>query len=131
MPVCGSVGALGGTSSGMGYHKSTFLKTNAGQGKWEERATDKMPNFVGCLDFAWRWKMIAWWLRSPIPTAEVLVRIPGEIKFILSNRNEIGEQKRWGVGSGGYVMVTSAGSCAERGRLRVWEERNWSVLLDC
>ena len=102
-----------------------------GQGKWEERATDKMPNFVGCLDFAWRWKMIAWWLRSPIPTAEVLVRIPGEIKFILSNRNEIGEQKRWGVGSGGYVMVTSAGSCAERGRLRVWEERNWSVLLDC
>ena len=30
MPVCGSVGALGGTSSGMGYHKSTFLKTIAG-----------------------------------------------------------------------------------------------------
>ena len=26
----------------------------------EETATDRMPNFVGYLDFAWRWKMIAW-----------------------------------------------------------------------
>ena len=56
----------------------------------EERATDRMPNFVGDLDFAWRWKMMVWWLRSPTTTAEVLVRILGESKFILSNRNEIG-----------------------------------------
>ena len=70
-----------------------------------------MPNFVGDLGFAWRWKMMVWWLRSPTPTAEVLVRIPGETKFVLSNRNEIGMQKQWGVGARGYVMVTSAGSC--------------------
>ena len=56
----------------------------------EERATDRMPNFEDNLDFAWRWKMIAWWLRSPTPTSEVLLRISGETKFILSNRNEIG-----------------------------------------
>ena len=35
MPVCGSVGAVGGTSSGMGYHSNIWLKTNAGAGEAE------------------------------------------------------------------------------------------------
>ena len=35
MPVCGSVGAAGGTASGMGYHGSILLKTNAGAGEAE------------------------------------------------------------------------------------------------
>ena len=55
--------------------------------------------------------MIAWWSRRPAPTAKALVRISGEAKFILSYRNKIGVQKLWGVGSQGYVMVKSAGSC--------------------
>ena len=35
MPVCGSVGAVGGNSSGMGYHGNIWLKTNVGAGETE------------------------------------------------------------------------------------------------
>ena len=35
MRVCGSVGTVWGTSSGMGYHRSIWLKTNAGAGEAE------------------------------------------------------------------------------------------------
>ena len=55
--------------------------------------------------------MIAWCLRHPTPTIEGLVQIPREVKFLPSYRNEIGVKKQRGVGSRGYVMVTSASSC--------------------
>ena len=55
--------------------------------------------------------MIAWSLRCSTLTTEALYQIPGEAKFILSYRNEIGLYKRWGVGSRDDVIVKSADSC--------------------
>ena len=45
---------------------------------------------MACLEFAIRRSIIAWWLRRPTPTAEALILFPGEAKFILSYRKEIG-----------------------------------------
>ena len=42
------------------------------------------------LEFSVQPYMVAWWLIRPTPTAEALVRIPGEAYLIPSFRNGIG-----------------------------------------
>ena len=42
------------------------------------------------LEFSVQPYMVAWWLIPPTPTAEALVRIPGEAYLIPSFRNGIG-----------------------------------------
>ena len=61
--------------SGMGCHGNILKKTNAGAGEaeiegliyWRGGATDKMTNFVACLQFAIRRCMITWSFKHPTP----------------------------------------------------------------
>ena len=69
-----------------------------GCGVWKERMCPRLVlewagvnRFV--LEFSVHRYMVAWWLMQPTPTAEALVRIPGEDCLFPSFRNGIGVQK--------------------------------------
>ena len=66
-----------------------------GCGVWKERMCPRLVlewaggnRFV--LEFSVQGYMVAWWSMQPTPTAEALVRIPGEDYLIPSFRNGIG-----------------------------------------